>query len=310
MLLTMRVFCVPFGLIALACCIAGSRDAKADELPSSQSFFSKLRLPAGRAELSNGVDVTANGLGGYGTVVIAPTGPLDADGWRLKLSGGYGSYGYETRDSTICKKIHDVGHTDPDRTLDDICDSIAGVEHPDIGPATKDYLAQRGMEVEGDQIVARTPHRLTQYQAAAAPGYQFTLGSVILKSYLGVGYELRNIAPPDASKPLSGSFWGAQGALEAWAPLGEDFWVSADASYFTGTGSHAASMKLGYRARPWLSFGPEFAAFGDADDNSGRAGAFLRLDAMGVETTLAGGVSGSYKDDPSPYGSAGIYMKF
>ena len=309
MLLTMRVFCVPFGLIALACCIAGGRDAKAEELPSP-SFFSKLRLPAGRTEFSNGFDVTANGWNAYSTMVIAPTAPLDADGWRLKLSGGYGSYGYETRDATLCKKIHDVGHTDPDRALDDICDSIAGIEHPEIDPATKDYLAQRGMAVEGDQIVARTQHRLTQYQAAAAPGYQFTLGTVILKSYLGVGYELREVAPPDASKPLSGAYWGAQAALEAWAPLGADGWMSADASYFTGTSSRAISMKLGYRARPWLSLGPEFAAFGDADDTSGRAGAFVRIDALGVETTLAGGLSGTYKDDPSTYGSASVYMKF
>ena len=103
---------------------------------------------------------------------------------------------------------------------------------------------------------------------------------------------------------------GAQAGLETWVPFGEDFWFSADASYFTGTNAHAAAMKMGYKAQPWLSLGPEFSTYGNVDNTSGRAGAFLRLDALGVETTLAGGISGAYKDDPGAYGSASVYMKF
>ena len=164
--------------------------------------------------------------------------------------------------------------------------------------------------MQGDQIYAVTTHMATRTDASIAPGYQVTLGSLILKAYLGLGYEQHETAPPDPSKTLAGSYWGAQAGLEAWAPLGEDFWVSADGSYFTGTNTHAASLKLGYRAQPWLSLGPDLATFGNADDISGRAGAFLRIDAWGVETTLAAGLSGTYEGDPSAYGAASVYTKF
>jgi hypothetical protein len=310
MLLKMRAYCVICGLIGLALGCLPSRDGHAGEMPSLLPYFAKLQLPAGHAELSNGFDKTANGWGGYSTAVFAPEGPLHVDGWRLKLSGGYGSYHYQTR-STYCQLSAEEKKQRTGTNFGAICNDIAG--DPPEGEERSElaaYLAPFGLDLQGDQIYSVASHLGTRYNAAVAPGYQFTLGTVILKTYLGLGYELHEAAPPDPAKPLGGSYWGAQGAVEAWVPLGEDFWISADGSYFTGTNAHAASMKLGYKAQPWLSLGPEFSTFGNADDNSGRAGAFLRLDALGVETTLAGGLSGTYKDDPGGYGSASIYMKF
>ena len=306
----MRVCWVICGLVSLGLgCVRGG-GAEGAELPSLLPYFSKLELPAGRGELSNGFDKAANGWGGYSTAVVALTGPLDVDGWRVKLSGGYSSYHYKNR-STYCQLSAEEKKRRTGTNFGEVCNEIAG--NPPEGEERADLAGDRaaaGLELEGDQIYAVTPHLSTRYGATIAPGYQFTLGIVILKTYLGLGYEFHEARPPDAAKPLSGSYWGAQDGIEAWVPLGEDFWISADASYFTGTNAHAASMKLGYKAQPWLSLGPEFSTFGNADDNSGRAGAFLRVDALGVETTLAGGLSGAYKDDPSAYGSASVYMRF
>jgi hypothetical protein len=310
MLQKMRVFCVTCGLIALGLGCVGARDAEAGELPSLQPYFTQLQLPAGRAELSNGFDKTANGWSGYSTAVVALTGPLHVDGWRVKLSGGYGSYHYKSR-SVYCQLSAEEKKQRTGTNFGAICNDIAG--NPPEGEerdALATELAATGLELEGDQIYAVTSHLGARYDAVIAPGYQFTLGAVIMKAYLGLGYELHQVTPPDSTKPLSGSYWGARAGLETWVPLGEEFWISGDASYFTGTNAHAASMKMGYKAQPWLSLGPEFSTYGNVDDTSGRAGAFLRLDALGVETTLAGGLSGTYKDDPSAYGSASVYMKF
>jgi hypothetical protein len=87
----MRAYCVIYGLVALCLGSLPCGGAQADEFPSLLPYFAKLQLPAGRAELSNGFDKTANGWGAYGTAVIAPEGPLHVDGWRIKLSGGHSS---------------------------------------------------------------------------------------------------------------------------------------------------------------------------------------------------------------------------
>jgi len=310
MLRKMRAFCVICGLIALGLGCVRSGGAQGEEMPSLLPYFNQLQLPEGRAELSNGFDMTANGWGGYGTAVIALSGPLHVDGWRLKVSGGYSSYHYKNR-AAYCQLSAEEKKQRTGTNFGAICNEIAG--NPPEGEeraALAAELAAAGLELEGDQIYAVIPHLATRYDAAIAPGYQFTLGRVIMKAYAGLGYELHATTPPDPTKPLSGSYWGAQAGLETWVPFGEDFWFSADASYFTGTNAHAAAMKMGYKAQPWLSLGPEFSTYGNVDDTSGRAGAFLRLDALGVETTLAGGVSGAYKDDPGAYGSASVYMKF
>ncbi len=307
----MFAFRVALGFFAGLIAVLPPEASDAGEQPGLSSIFADLGIPKNRGEFSNGFDATGTGWSTYSTAVFALSGPLDHDGWRLKASGFYSSYRYDTRDNTVCRKIHDVGRTDPNPTLDKICDSIAN--NPPQG-SDRDLivseLAPYGLGLSGDQIIAITPHQATQYHLGIAPGYQTTFGALIVKAYLGLAFEHQDVAPPDDTKTLLGGYWGAQSWLEAWLPLSETIWVSTDASYFTGTASYSAAMKLGYKPLSWLTVGPELATYGDEDDVSGRAGAFLQFDAVGVQTTIAGGVSGNYRDNPGAYGSANFYLKF
>ncbi|WP_088347807.1 MULTISPECIES: cellulose biosynthesis protein BcsS [Rhodomicrobium] len=305
----MLVLRVISGLAAL-CLAAWARPAAAGELPGLAPFFARLGLLEGRGDFSNGFDVTGNGWSAYGSAVIALTGPADQDGWRIRLSGNYGAYGYDTR-QTYCQLSAEEKKQLNGTNFSSLCNDISN--DPPQGAAREriaGILAPHGMELIGDQIIAATPHRVTHYNVGVAPGYQATLGALILKVYLGAAFEQQDVLPDDASKSLQGGFWGAQSGLEAWLPLGDDLWLSADGSYFTGTSAYGAAVKLGFRPLSWLSLGPQLAAFGDADDVSGRAGAFLRFDAMGLETTLAAGLSGGYRDETSTFGSVNIYRRF
>lgn len=301
---------VLYGFFAFCLVPAMPIRANADEAPAPASFFARLGLPEGRGEFTNGVDATGNAWSTYASAVIAVTGPQHLDGWRLKVSGLYSKYSYETR-QTYCQLSAEEKKQLTGTNFSDLCNSIANA--PPQGDERDEIqadLAPFGLQLEGDQIIAVTPHEVTRYHVGVAPGYQTTVGALILKAYLGVAFEQQTVMPPDISKTLQGSYWGAQGWLEAWLPLGEDFWLSADSSYFTGTSSYSAAMKIGYQPLSWLAIGPEFATYGDEDDVSGRAGIFLRFNAAGMETTLAGGVSGAYRDDPGAYGMASMYKKF
>ncbi len=282
----------------------------AGEETSFASFWSKLGLPKERGEFSNGFDVTGAAWSAYSTAIIALSGPASQDGWRLKFTGIYSSYHYDTSEA-YCQLSAEEKKRRTGSNFSDICNSIAN--NPPQG-ADRDQIvaeiAPYGLALSGDQITASTPHQATRYHLGVAPGYQASFGPLIVKAYLGLAFERQDVAPPDASKSILGGYWGAEGWLEAWLSLGENVWASADSSYFTGTSAYSAAMKLGYRPVSWLTLGPELATYGDQDDVSGRAGAFLRFDAMGMETTLAGGVSGNYKDSPSAYGTANFYVRF
>ncbi len=306
------MFALRFLTVLTAFCVISAVPLRshAAELPGAAGLFAALTLPEGSVEFSNGFDATGNAWSAYASAVIAVSGRLDHDGWRVKLSGLYGSYAYDTR-ATYCQLSAEEKKQLTGTNFSDLCNDIANA--PPQG-AERDHVTEiispYGLRLEGDQIVAITPHQATRYQLGAAPGYQATFGLLIVKAYLGVAYEQQTVMPADPTKVIQGGYWGAQGAIEAWLPLGDSAWLSADGSYFTGTSSYSAAMKLGYRAMPWLTVGPELASYGDEDDVSGRAGGFLRFDISGMETTLAGGISGTYKGDPDAFGSANIFVRF
>jgi hypothetical protein len=299
-----------FGVLVLCLASMPLPRAWAGEPAQLTEFFGSLGLPEGRVEFSNGFDATGHAWAAYASAVVGLSGPLHRDGWRLKLSGLYGRNSYETR-STYCQLSAEEKKQLTGSNFSDICNDIAG--DPPQGEE-RDHIAEViapfNLQLEGDQIFATVQHLETRYEGGIAPGYQATLGALILKAYLGLAYRQHDVLPTDVTRSLQGGYWGAQSWLEAWLPLSDDSWLSADASYFTGTSSYSAAGKYGYRPASWLTLGPELSVYGDADDMSGRAGAFLRFNASGVETTIAAGFSSADKDDAGAYGSAIVFMRF
>lgn len=290
---------------------AGAGKAEAGEFPALRSGLSGLGFKEGWSEFSSGIDASGHAWSQYASAIFALTGPIHTDGWRLKLSGNYGQYQYETRNAHVCKQIHDATAGTPNKTLDQICDDIA-VEPPteDERAAIDAFLAAYGMQVSGREIHAIIPHQASRYALAATPGYQASFGRLVLRAYLGLGFEQHDVSPADPGNSLSGSHWGAQGWIEAWLPLGGHAWLSADGGYFTGTETYSANVKLGLKPVDWLTVGPELATFADSEDASGRAGGFIRFNTGGWETTLAGGMSGAYRGEAGAYGSANLFVRF
>jgi hypothetical protein len=48
-----------------------------------------------RREMWAGADVTSQSWSAYSGVTLAPFGPIDSDGWRLRTVAGYGAYRYD-----------------------------------------------------------------------------------------------------------------------------------------------------------------------------------------------------------------------
>jgi hypothetical protein len=285
----------------------------ADELlPLSLPFSDSMKAFSGRMETSTGVDMTGNSQSAYSSVVIAPLGPLDRDGLRIKLYGSYGAWSYDRQDSiSYCLRSPEerVALTGVDFSR--LCHLNANERLSEAeAEAISLEVAPYGLKLKGDQLYKVQTHKVERIELAALPGYQMNWPGAALKAYLGPALETRTITPDDPDKTLSGTAWGARTGLESWIALGGASWLAADAGYFTGTQAYNASMRLGYQALGWLTLGPEVAAFGDVEDDSTRAGGFLRLTIGEMEATISGGMSADYVGTTGAYGSAGIYMKF
>lgn len=248
-------------------------------------------------------------------MVIAPFGSLDKDGWRLKLFGANSAYSYN-RDHAYCltaidEKRRGVETRAPGLNLTTICSSLSsGTSSQNDRAQLSRTLEPFSLFINGDDIYYHQTYEVTRYEAAITPGYQFAAGGMIVKAWLGPGYEYARTTPGDPAKLIGGALWGAKGGLDAWLPLGDSAWVAADGSYFTASERYSASMRFGYKPMSWLTLGPQVAAFGDRDDTSARAGGFLSFTGLDMETTLSGGWTDNYSSDPSPYGAANIYVKF
>jgi len=283
--------------------------APAQERPALLGLFPKLTMPPGRIETSSGFDASGASWSAYSAAVISPFGPLAHDGLRLKLLGSFGAYGYDKK-RVYCPMSAEEKKRATGANLGELCNDIAN--RPLTADERADITASirpLGLTLDGDQIYHQQAYQAMRYDVAVMPGYQVSWQSLVLRAYLGPAMETRSILPADPDKRM-GTSWGARTALEAWLRLGSAVWLAADSSYFTGSEAYSGALKLGYQPLSWLALGPELAAFGDVEDDSARAGGFLRLTVKGVETTLSGGIAGGYDGDASAYGSAGVYMRF
>lgn len=286
--------------------------ARGEDLGEAPSFWDRLALPPGRIETSNGGDLTDTAWSGYSAMVIAPFGPLDQDGFRLKLFGSASAWSYERKDQyDYCKKSSEQRKKETGTNFSDTCNRVVnGLINEDERKHINNSLRPHQMHLEGDQIYRERMHQVTRYDFAVMPGYQASWNALTVKAYLGPAMETRNILPADPDKLLSGASWGAKTALEGWLALGENLWLTADASYFTGTRGYSMTLRPGYQVLDWLALGPEAAAFGDAEDDSARAGGFLRATIGKAEATFSAGFSSDYDGGAGIYGSAGVYTKF
>lgn len=274
---------------------------------------SKQSLLFSRVDFSNGAEKTGDGSSTYGSLVFAPAGTLNDDGWRVKLFGSYTTFSY-SRLGDYCLNARtaklDGQELPGGANLLAFCDALPSMTD-DERQTVRESVAPLGYTVSGDRIYYAQPYQSTRYELAFTPGYQMTLGAFIMKGYAGIGYENNQLTPTDPGKTLSGGILGGKVGMESWLTLSERFWLSADASYFTATDRYGASTRLGYKPASWLTFGPEAGAFGDKDSDTARAGGFLRFTMWKTETTLSGGFSGTYDgEDVRPYGAASVYMKF
>lgn len=285
-------------------------NARAADIASLEKLFAGLHLPEKHIDFSNGFEASGHAWSAYASAVIGLSGPLDRDGWRVRLSGLYNHDIYKGQ-IAYCRLSDEEMKQLTGTNFSDLCNDIAG--DPPTGAELEHLstiLAPAGLEIRGDQIAATLTHQKTRYQIGAAPGYQQTFGRLIVKAYLGIAFEQYTITPADDINPLNGSYWGGLGNMEAWLQLNDNVWIASDASYFSGTSSYSAAMKLGYQPLSWLTLGPEAATYGDDGHSSTKAGGFLRLHTLGMETTFSAGITSNYDSTTQTYGSAGIYMRF
>jgi len=139
--------------------------------------------------------------------------------------------------------------------------------------------------------------------ADALVGYQTRFATAIIKAFAGVNADLHGLVPDDPDNAVSGDAIGWKLALEGWLDLTPATWAALDLSYASAHDTYASRLRLGYRVWPALSLGLEAGAFGNAESDSGRGGAFVRYQWAGGEISLSAGVSGDIERPTNPYGA-------
>lgn len=252
---------------------AQSIDQSADVLPSN----------FGWREIWSGIDAADDQWLFYSGMTAAPwSRDIYSDGWRLRVGGGYGQFGYDAK-----APRQPCG----DATLNDSC--------TEVGRASQHY-------------------RVEHAYAEALIGYYLRLGSLTAKAFAGASMSTEHHLTRDPSNHDDGTEYGAKVALELWLNMGDEAWSSLDLSYATARSESSSRWRTGWRLEPHLSVGPELrydrnVETGNGDWN-GRAGLFARYDWVGGEVSLAGGVSSRVDDwdtaDVSPYGTLNVLFQY
>jgi hypothetical protein len=166
----------------------------------------------------------------------------------------------------------------------------------------------------------------------ALAGYQWRSGSLTTKLFVGgtyakyqtltahLNYAMANGTAADTETRLNGQHFGVKTALEVWMNLGERAWSSIDLSVGSRNLSYTGHARVGWRATPELSVGPEAGTLGFTDHDQfhnvdvrrqlTRAGLFLRYDGVSSEIVIAGGVAQSRGDTATPYATAQYLNRF
>lgn len=294
-------------------------------------------------DFSSGGGISDHAKSTYGTATIALGRPLEQNGWRVRLTGGYSESSYRDHDTKRCETVAQELFWETGEQFSGYCPKL--VENSltaDERATAKEKFATLGYELTSGNEIHKTRIVKTEtYEAAIMPGYQMAFGPFIVKAFAGLAYTggaAESSNPGWAAEMRFDELWGPRGVLETWLTLSDKLWFSLDASYaaafqrYRDTNlifhDYTATARLGYRALPWLTLGPEAAVFGsrldvdthciregdyaapsEANDTT-RAGGFMKLNFLGTETTLSGGISTDHLGNETAYGSASMYVKF
>jgi hypothetical protein len=148
-------------------------------------------------------------------------------------------------------------------------------------------------------------------------GYHWSSGPLILKGYVGAIQESHQITSRepgllaiDDENGVQGTKVGLKLALEAWYAFGTTGFLQFDSSWSQPFEAYGARLRAGYRLTPSLSAGLEGAALGNANHDSGRAGAFLRWEWTAGELSLSAGAAGDMETVHGGYASVGGLLRF
>jgi hypothetical protein len=141
-------------------------------------------------------------------------------------------------------------------------------------------------------------------------GYHLNIDRMVVSLYAGGDFNDHNNADPDAD--IRGPQLGVKAQIEAYAPLGDDFYVAGFANYSTAFNTFDVSAKLEYRASEGFAIGPEAAALGCEGFDQVRAGIAAAF-RIGEVTELAPSAGAAWKFDEGDYGLYGglnLYRRF
>lgn len=177
---------------------------------------------------------------------------------------------------------------------------------------------------DGNRILGGLP-RPTRYRGLGSSadlmiGYQWQLGTLTTKLYGGIVGVGHTVTPFDAANEMQGYKIGATGALELWWDVRPAIWLSLDITGSTAFDSYGAQARVGWRAMPGLSVGIEGGIAVTSEHDSGRLGAFVRMEwakhklgginIYAGEATLGAGVTGDRDGETNPYARLNVLWRY
>lgn len=180
-----------------------------------------------------------------------------------------------------------------------------------IGDADRGGLVARlGMGGGGYRTAGDHPHDVVQYDANLMLGYRTGSDGAVLGIYAGGDFSRHDNEDPGASP--SGTEWGVKALIEAYAPLGDAFYLSGYGTYSTAFETFSTDLKLAYRVTETLGVGPEAGAVGSAGFAQGRAGLTAAWKLQdNAELSGAAGAGWDLDDaDMGFYGLINLYAEF
>jgi hypothetical protein len=143
------------------------------------------------------------------------------------------------------------------------------------------------------------------------PGYQFKIGPLISKAYLGLHGEHHKLARPDPFHKAAGMGYGLKVLSENWVDLPMNSFASLDGSFSTLNIAYQGMARVGMaRFVRKLSVGPEIQIVGNEQFYQFRVGGFARLKLQNGSVEGSAGYAEDYDKKSTPYFSMSWLKQF